>query len=197
MIHLEERGRRLRITVGGVDDPDSEVFDIEPVNAVAGATLLQGFVGIMANLVGEPSGVFVDITRLSLGYRDFLDPEMPTSAEQARRERFNELWVRYEDLRPAEQLEVMQAAFFWQTQGGLEAAKHIEEGGEDGYPKAIKVLERASGLEILSTLISIGNSSESEKTSTASPDTSSPSKSGASFKAPQDHLPKANAQKQR
>lgn len=179
MIQVEERGRRLLITVGG-----ELVYDVPPQNSRGGTTLLAGFVGIMADVFGgEASPVATDLVRLSLGQPIYADAQNPTEAEQARADEAEVLYQRIqEELRPAEAYEVTQAAFFWQTAGGIEASRAFLEGGPDAYPKALDILAERSGLEILSRPTLTGNSSESVSGPTASPATSSPAPSESSSK---------------
>lgn len=184
MIQVEEQGRRLRIVVGG-----EEEFIIPPNDSRAGAALLIGFLGMLSDVWGDmpantQESATTDIVLISLGGPVLKDADHPTESEMARKAAAAALFERVEELRAHEIYEVTQAAFFWQTQGGILAAKTFAQGGVDAYPKALGILAESSGLEIIARTISTGNSSESETGPTGLPDTNTPAPSETLSKLP-------------
>lgn len=179
MIQVEEQGRQLRIVVGGEDE-----FLIPPQDSRAGATLLAGYLGVLSGLFGDLNEATTDLVRVSLGEPVFKDPAHPTERETERKAVSDALFERVQELRADEVYQVTQAAFFWQTQGGIDAVNAFVEGGVDGYPKALEILAAKSGLEIIVAQASTGNSSESETGPTEPPATSTPSPSATLSKLP-------------
>jgi hypothetical protein len=149
MMNAAERGRRLVITVG--EGEDSEEITIDPVNASTGATLLRTYLGIENRLfhdVDDLNEAGQALGELSLGKIIPLDPANPTEREQAQIARFSEVWRQVEGLRREESTQVIAIAFYWQTDGGLEAALAAARGDD---PKAQALLYKAAGLQRLST----------------------------------------------
>jgi hypothetical protein len=149
MMHAAERGRRLVITVGEGDD--SEEIVIDPVNASTGATLLRVYLGIENRLfedIDEYNEAGQTLGELSLGKIIPLDQTHPTERETAQIARFSEVWRQVEGLRREESTQVIAIAFYWQTDGGLEAALAAARGDD---PKAQALLFTAAGLQRRST----------------------------------------------
>lgn len=197
MIQVEERGRNLRVLVG-----DEIEFLIPPQNSRGASTLLIGFLGIISDVFGELSQELQDeatkdMVHVSLGAPVFKDSVNPTEAETARADAEKELFSRIEELRQSEIYEVTQAAFFWQTHGGIDAAKVFAEGGPDAYPKALDALAEASGLGIIAQTVSTGSSSESETGPTVPPDTNIPPLSETLSKLPPEKRSIRQNQKQK
>lgn len=196
MIQVSEVGRRLRVVVGGEAEPaEEDVFLIPPVDVRTGSLLLSTFLGLFGAVVSDltdPSDHLAtdlsassDMTMYSFGCLVPADSENLTPLEQARRDSATELMERSSNLRWEEQYELTNAAFFWQTQGGFEAARAIAEDGADGYPKALDLLARKSGLEIFAMLASTGSSSgQAEPTTTPSTSTRGSSETSSSEQVP-------------
>ncbi len=153
MITAREKGRQLELIVGGGDDALS--FLVPPINAQAGAELLSEYLGIyLGQVEGEAAlGQARNVALLSLG---------------------EDVFTRIDDLRWAEQEQVVNAAFFWNVQGGgIESVNTLLR---DGIPKAREELLKAVGLWDALSLFATSLSSELEsRTSTAgSLDTTTP-----------------------
>lgn len=123
MIHAQEKGRRLHLTVGEGDD--TEVFIIPPVDVQTGAGLLATFLGIYSGILAPDEEIqgAEDLVITSVG---------------------EENYERAQTLRSEEFRSLTQAAFFWNTQGGgLEAVNALLQ---DGHPKAVEVVFEAAGV---------------------------------------------------
>lgn len=143
MIEIEEQGRRLKITVGG-----EEEFLVRPVDGETGAALLSGWLSIIGKVFGNEDQLELDMLTGSVGEENV---------------------ERVQALRPSEIHEVTMSAFFWQTAGGIAAARAFSAGDS---PKAIEVLAEQSGLPLLSVLLSGG--SESPTSQDGTPATTTP-----------------------
>lgn len=154
MIEIEEQGRRLRILVGG-----EEEFLIQPTSGDTGAALLSGWLGLTLDVLGgqQAQSVEADLLEMSVGVDNV---------------------ERVHQLRTEEIYDVTMAAFFWQTAGGIEAAKQYAAGD---YPKALDLLTQKSGLEASMRSLSgeLANQTQSPGDTPAT-STPSPTASGSS-----------------
>lgn len=168
-----EKDRRLIVEVGG----DIEDFVIEPVPARDGSRLFAMYAEIAFAQVKEPNtpeSVSIEMARLALG------------SEEA--------YARLEELRSAESTAVINAAVFWNAQGGgIALVRAMLEA--DGDPKAgMEILMRNNGLHReyaqLMTLLDGGLESLIQSPD-ASPDTATPAGTSTSSTATTvDRLPR-------
>lgn len=172
MITAVEQGRKLIITVGDGGD-GSIVIPVSPVNAKTGAAIFALWVGV---LFAQSEQLLVDaqsFSKTAVGEEnwDVLDNE----------------------LRWAEAEQVINAAFFWQTQGGT--IELVDEFLDGGYPKARDSLLKANGMTTLWTEFSElmkspdGASVNPTPSPDDTPDTSTPSGTESSSVSALDRLP--------
>ncbi|GAA4176592.1 hypothetical protein [Gryllotalpicola koreensis] len=132
-ITATEKGRNLELTVGDPGDPESIVLTIKPLSSDVGARLLGLWAGIALATTDTAVEDANDLARTVIG------------AE----------WEKFESLRAAEQTDVINAAFFWNVQGG--GIDLVNEMLRDGLPKAQTALASANGyaqeFSLLTTLL--------------------------------------------
>lgn len=160
MITAVEKGRKLVITLGDGGDDDL-VITVPPVNTATGAALFALWAGI---IFGQSEQAEVDATNMS---------KIAVGEEN---------WPIIEGLRSAESTIVINAALFWNTQGG--GIELVEEMLRDGLPKARMSLAEANGLgtELSQLQTWLDGVSESQTQSqAATPATSTPIGTGGSF----------------
>lgn len=169
MITAVERGRKLIITVG--DEDDSIVITVPPVSTAVGSTLL----GLWARVVIPYSSE--DESKEDLAER--LNADATAMARLAVGE---ENWPVVESLRSAESNLVINAAAFWNVQGG--GIELVNEMFRDGLPKARQTLAETNGFgEVLSQLQTYLNGVSASRTRllAGTPDTSTPVGTSGSF----------------
>ena len=123
MITAREKGRKLEITVGGGDEAITIL--VPPITAKQGSALLASYANVALGVVdGDESGVESEnVARISLGEAAF---------------------SQLEQLRWAESEIVINAAFFWNVQGG--GIEYVNQMLTDGIPKARQTLLEKVGL---------------------------------------------------
>lgn len=122
MITAVEQGRKLIITVGDGGD-DSIVITVPPVNSTIGAQLFARWVNVTFGQTEHPEIDAEWFSRQAIG---------------------EDNWDTIEELRSAEANVVINAAFFWQTQGG--GIDVVNELLGDGFPKAQQTVLTTNGL---------------------------------------------------
>jgi hypothetical protein len=125
MITAAEKGRKLHITVG--DEDDNILIIVEPVNGQTGTEMFKAWLRILNR------------------QRDTLEADSQYLGETAVGEANKDL---LDDLRSAEQTEVINSAIFWQIQGG--GIKATDTFLEDGLPKATQMILSANGFGVAS-----------------------------------------------
>lgn len=115
MIHAEEKGRSLQITLGGGDD--TIVLTVPPTNVKTGAQILAWWAGITFDAAPDPNSDAINMAEAALG---------------------KDTYARLEDLRAEEAEQVVQAAVLWNVKGGGMAL--VDQMIRDGYPKAQEAL---------------------------------------------------------
>jgi hypothetical protein len=169
MITAEEQGRHLAITVG--DGDEAIIFKIQPLNTKTGAALFALWAGVAFGQSETPEVDAEGFSRLAVG---------------------EENWAALDELRWAETERVINAAFFWQTQGGGIAI--VNELLGEGFPKAQETLLRANGLwEVFSQLQTYlsGVSGNQTPPRDDTPGTSTPNGISKNLESTIDKLPKA------
>jgi hypothetical protein len=163
-----ERGRSLQITVGEATEPDAIIITVKPLNTKLGTALYALWAGILFGQSEQPEIDSESMARMALG---------------------EENWEVLDELRWGETERVINAAFFWNVQGGSLEMVHTllsEEAG--GFPKAQELLLTANGhLDLFRQLTTLLSSDEGN--ATPSPDgtsgTSTPSGSGTVSRLPE------------
>jgi hypothetical protein len=160
MITAVEKGRKLVITLGDGDD-DNLVITVPPVNTATGAALFALWAGIVFAQSEQPEVDATNMSKIAVG---------------------EDNWPIVEDLRSAESTVVINAALFWNTQGG--GIELVQEMLREGLPKARMSLAEANGLGTelsqLQTWLD-GVSASQTLSPVATPDTSTPVGTGGSF----------------
>lgn len=183
-ITATERGMNLALTIG--DESDSFTVVIPPVGAKVGTMLLALWAGIA---FGQSDQADVDaeaMSRLAVGSENWeiIQGSEPTEDGSA---------PQYPGLRWAVADKVINAAFFWNSQGGsLEQVQALLDESAGGFPKAQELLLRTNGLweefELLQTLLS-GASENPTPSPGDTPDTSTPSGTETASSSTLDRLP--------
>jgi len=157
-VRAREQGRNLIITIDNPDDPALEVeLTVPPVPGALGADLYALWLGLALGLSDDPDVDATNMSKIAVG-----EANWPTIDN---------------DLRWAEAERVINAAFFWNVQGGgIELVNTLLE-GEDGYPKAqVALLKRNGHLTRIEQLTTLLNSAVANETPTpdGTSDTSTP-----------------------
>lgn len=151
MIKAHERGRSLVLTVGDGDDALEVV--VRPVPGKIGSAMLAQWCGVLFGQSSQPEEDATDFSMAAIG---------------------EENWALVTDeLRFAEAEQVINAALFWQMQGGSIAL--VNEYLAEGLPKARLSLLQAVGLgDAFSQLQTLLNTASASPTPSpaATPDTS-------------------------
>lgn len=159
MIKAVEQGRRLVITVG--DGDDAIVVSVAPVNTKTGAAVFALWAGILFGQSEQPEVDAGNMSKIAVG---------------------EENWDIIEELRYAEGEKVINAAFFWQTQGGGIDVVNEMLGG--GFPKARETLLKTNGLweefSLLQTLLSGASEPQTPSQDDSLATTTQPGTSGSS-----------------
>lgn len=123
MITAREKGRKLEIIVGGGEDAITLL--VPPINTKQGSALLASYANVALGTVegDELSGEAQNVAEVALG---------------------TEAFAQLEDLRWGESELVINAAFFWNVQGG--GIELVNQMLTDGVPKARQALLEAVGL---------------------------------------------------
>lgn len=121
MITAREKGRHLEVIVGGGED--ALTYLIPPISTAHGSQLLASWVDLAFGLAASDEDALKtarDVAVLALG---------------------EDAYTRVAELRWAEQEQVVNAAFFWNVQGGgIDlTARYLAE----GFPKAREALLQA------------------------------------------------------
>lgn len=122
MITAEEKGRKLIITVGAGED-DAIVIPVPPVSTAVGAGIFALWAGILFAQSDQAEVDAVNMSKMAVG---------------------EENWAVVEELRSAESTVVINAAMFWNVQGG--GIELVQEMLQDGLPKARQSLAASNGL---------------------------------------------------
>lgn len=151
MITATEQGRHLILTI---DDVEPIVFDVKPVNTKLGSAMFALWAGVLFGQSEQPLVDAEGMSKLAIG---------------------EENWAQVEDLRSDEGNKIINAAFFWNTQGGgIELVNEMLSGG---LPKARESLLKNNGLweeySLLLTLLD-GASGNQTHEPAGTPDTSTP-----------------------
>lgn len=159
MITAAEKGRNLVLTVG--DDDGNVQVVVPPVPSKTGAALFALWVGVVFGQSDQAETDADAMARMALG---------------------EDNWAVVEDLRYAESEAVINAAIFWNTQGG--GIDLVNEMLQAGYPKARQTLCERSGLgEMYSQLTTFLNGASGSLTlaQADTPDTGTPIGTSGSF----------------
>lgn len=159
MITASEKGRKLELTIG--DEDDGLVILVPPVDTATGAGLLALWAGILFAQSEQPETDAVNMGKIAVG---------------------EENWTVVESLRSAESTLVINAALFWNVQGG--GIDLVQTMLRDGLPKARTALAEANGLvEALSLLQTLLNGESENQTPPpdATSDTRTPVGTSGSF----------------
>lgn len=136
MITASEKGRKLIITVGAGDD-DAIVITVPPVSSSVGTALFALWAGVLFAQSEQPLDDATNLSKLAVG---------------------EDNWDAVQELRSSEAELVVNAAFFWNTQGG--GIELVNELLRDGFPKARATLAETNGfgdaLSQLQTLLDGG-----------------------------------------
>jgi hypothetical protein len=136
MITAVEKGRNLVLTVG--DGDDAIVITVPPVPGRVGAAMLALWAGVLFAQSEQPETDAENMAKLAVG---------------------EENWPTVDELRYAESEAVVNAAIFWNVQGG--GIDLVNEMLQDGYPKARQTLCERNGYgelySQLQTLLSGGS----------------------------------------
>lgn len=131
-----EVGRKLQLTVG--DGDDAIVILVPPVRTSTGSALLALWAGIAFAQTEQPLVDAENLSKISVG---------------------EENWDVVDELRSEESALVINAAMFWNIQGG--GIDLVQEMLRDGLPKARETLAQINGLgdalSALQTLLSGGS----------------------------------------
>lgn len=173
-ITAAEKGRNLILTVGEEGEDDTVTLTVRPVNAETGATLLALWLGIAFGHSSKPQDDATALGKTALG---------------------EDNWPALETLRSAEATDVINAAFFWNVQGG--GIDLVNEMLRDGLPKAQETLASRNGFgqelsQLTTLLLSVAASETRAPAGTSG--TSTPVGSSGSFGAtrtPQEKAPDA------
>lgn len=122
-ITAREKGRKLELTIGADEDEDKIVVLVPPVNTSTGAALLALWAGILFAQSEQPEVDAENLGRIAVG---------------------EENWEIVNELRSAESSAIINAAIFWNSQGG--GIEIVEQMLRDGLPKARTALAEANGL---------------------------------------------------
>lgn len=144
-INAYERGRKLIIDLGDETDDDFTRITIKPLPAKQGAALQALHAGIAFGQAELPEDQAEMMGKLAVGEENW-----PLIDEQLR-------WKESEA--------VVNAAFFWNVQGGgIDLVNMLLNESLGGYPKALSLLMERNGLShafgLLQTLLSSDEASE-------------------------------------
>lgn len=141
-ITAREKGRKLELTIGDDEDDDKIVVLVPPVNTSTGAALLALWAGILFAQSEQPEVDAENLGRIAVG---------------------EENWEVVTELRSAESTTIINAAIFWNVQGG--GIELVREMLRDGLPKARMSLAEANGLAAaLSALQTLLNGASASQT---------------------------------
>lgn len=171
MITAVEKGRKLIITVGAGGDDAIEIA-VPPVNTAVGSAIFALWAGITFAQVGDKDDT-----------REERIAKVEVNAENMAKLAIGEdNWPVVEDLRSAESTAVINAAIFWNVQGG--GIELVNEMLRDGYPKARMTLATSNGLgDVLSRLQTLldGVLANQTRSPDGTRDTRTPVGTGGSF----------------
>lgn len=159
MISAVEKGRNLEVTVG--DGDDAIVITVPPVPARVGAAILALWLGVAFAQSDEPEVDVENMSKMAVGEGN---------------------WGTVEELRWAESEKVINAATFWNVQGG--GIDLVNEMLQDGVPKARQTLCERNGYgETYSQLLTLlsGESGNPTRAQAATPATGTPIGTSGSF----------------
>lgn len=158
-INAYERGRKLILDLGDEADPDELIrIVVKPIPAKQGAVLQALHAGVAFAQSEDAERDVEFMGKLAVG---------------------EENWATIEaDLRWSESEAVVNAAFFWNVQGGgIDLVNMVLNEALGGYPKALSTLMQRNGLSsAFAQLTTLLNSDEDDETPApdATSDTSTP-----------------------
>lgn len=146
-IKAYERGRKLIIDLGDETEPDDLIrVTVKPIPAAMGAALQALHAGIAFGQSEDPERDVTFMGKLAVG---------------------EENWPIIDgDLRWSESEAVINAAFFWNVQGGgIDLVNVVLNEALGGYPKALSTLMQRNGLSTaFGQLTTLLNSAEGDET---------------------------------